>query len=250
MGFPGKKVTKILFIVFLSGLLIVFITAGVLIINTWGRTVIQVDIRQNLNIIHLSTFAEPPQFAIWLEHLETDDLKTIFVTHRVATGDWEGKPDVPNALPLWSELFRGNNDSKGSGSGRASDLVITGATPKEDYFSIRAEVRVGSEWICWIEMNLAGDFNEAFPEFDIETYYEDEYSRGQPSLLYRSEIKAVENMTFSPILEAQTIWENGIVRVEPVSEGVTTARYVFDTINISIIRPKPRLIEKYKIDNY
>jgi hypothetical protein len=35
--------------------------------------------------------------------------------------------------------------------------AVLGATPKDDYFSIRIEVEPGSEWNYWIEMNLAGD---------------------------------------------------------------------------------------------
>lgn len=242
-----RRVIKTAVLLFAGGILIVMVTAGIVILRTWGRTQIQVDIRQNLEIIHLSTFGEPPQFAVWLEDPEKGDIKTVFVTHRVATGDWEGKADVPNALPYWTKLFKSTgNPQSGSGGQERSDLIITGATPKEDYFSVRAEVRPGSEWICWIEMNLAGDFNEAFPEIDIESFYEDEYGRGQPSLLYRADIKVVEGMGFTPVLEAQTILDNGIVRIEPVSEGVTTARYVFDTIHISVIRPRPKLIDKTK----
>jgi hypothetical protein len=247
MNFSGKKTLKRGIIITSAAFFMILLFAGVLIIRTWGKTVIQVDIRQNMDIIHLSTFGEPPQFAVWLEEPETGELKTIFVTHRVAEDDWEGKAAVPVALPQWTKLFR---DGDSSGTGRRSDLVVTGATPKEDYFSIRAEVPPGSEWIFWIEMNLAGDFNEAFPEFDFERFFEDEYSRGQPSLLYRAEIKAIEDMVFTPVLEAQSTLENGIVRIEPVSDGVTTARNVFDTIQVSIIRPKPKLIEKNRLDNF
>ncbi len=246
MNFSGKRILRRGLIIISGTLLLILVVAGVLIIRTWGKTMIQVDIRQNMDIIYLSTFGEPPQFAIWLEEPETGDLKTIFVTHRVAEDDWEGKAAVPVALPQWTHLFRSNT----SPSGERSDLVVTGATPKDDYFSIRAEVPPESEWIFWIEMNLAGDYNEAFPEFDFERFFEDEYARGQPSLLYRAEIKAVENMVFTPVLEAQSTLDNGSVRIEPVSDGVTTARHVFDTIQISIIRPKPKLIEKNRLDNF
>ena len=231
-----------------AGLLLVLIIAGFLIIRTWGRTLIQFDIHQNKQLIHLSTFAEPPQFAIWLEDPVTSELKNVFVTHRVGIGDWEGKANVPVALPQWFRLFKGKGNPSGStGSGRGDDLVVSGATPKADYFSLRVEVKPESEWICWIEMNLAGDFNDSFPEFDRESFHEDEFSNGQPALLFRSEIKAVEKNKYSPVLTAQSIWDDGSVRVEPVSDGITTARYVFDTINISVIRPKPKLIDKYKI---
>ena len=248
MSFSRKKIVKIGVILFSSVLLLVFIIAGIVIAKTRGRTLLQVDIHQNKELIHLSTFAEPPQFAIWLENPETNELITVFVTHRVAIGDWEGKANVPVALPQWFKQFRGNGKPvKESGSAKGSDMVITGATPKDDYFSIRIEVKPGSEWICWIEMNLAGDFNEAFPEFDREDYKEDEFSNGQPALLFKADIKAIENQKYTPLLAAQSIWENGLARVEPVNEGITTAKDVFDSIQISVIRPKPKLIDNNKI---
>ena len=54
-------------------------------------------------------------------------------------------------------------------------------------------------------------------------------------------------MKFTPVLSGQSIWENGVARIEPVSDGVTTAKDVFDNIEISIIRPKPKIIDKNKI---
>ena len=168
MKFEKKKIIKTGIILLSGGLLIILIIAGLIVIRTWGRTLIQIDIHQNKKIIHLSNFAEPPQFAIWLENQATKELKTVFVTHRVAKGDWEGKANVPVALPQWYKLFRGNkNPGEGAEQNKKSDLEISGATPKSDYFSIRVEVEPGSEWICWIEMNLAGDFNDAFPEIEI-----------------------------------------------------------------------------------
>lgn len=242
----NKKLLKAGIIIFFVGLSLAVIIAGILIARTWGRTLIQVDIHQNKKLIYLSTFAEPPQFAIWLENPESHELTTVFVTHRVAVGDWEGKANVPVALPYWYSLFRTNGNDN-TGRAKPSELAISGATPKDDYFSIRVEVKPESEWICWIEMNLAGDFNGAFPEFDPVTFTEDEFSNGQPALLFKSTVKAVEDMKFTPIIAGQSIWDKGEVRIEPVSDGVTTAREVFDTIAISVIRPKPKLIDKYKI---
>jgi hypothetical protein len=52
----------------------------------------------------------------------------------------------------------------------------------------------------------------------------------------------MEGLEVEPELYAQSIWENGINRVEPVSEGVTTAKDVFDQILLSVSRPKPKLV--------
>ena len=112
MKITDRKIIKRGLIMLSGSLLIVFIIAGAVVARTWGRTVIQVDIHQDKKIIHLSNFAEPPQFAIWLENPATKELKTVFVTHRVAKDDWEGKANVPVALPLWYQLFRGSKNDK------------------------------------------------------------------------------------------------------------------------------------------
>jgi hypothetical protein len=243
-----KKKFKIAVIILVALIVLSIGLAAYAIFKTRGRTLVQFDIHQNKDLIYLSTFSEPPQFAIWLENVKTKETKTVFVTHRVAVGDWEGKANVPVALPQWFLTFRGPSSKHSSGSaGPEKDLAITGATPKEDYFTVRAEVEPGSEWICWIEMNLAGDFNDAYPEFNMENLEEDEFSCGQPALLFKAEIKAEEDLKFTPVLEAQALWENGEVTVEPVGDGVTTAKEVFDNIQISVIRPKPKLIDKYKV---
>jgi hypothetical protein len=248
MKLSDRKIVKRGLMVLAGGFLIILIVAGILVLRTRGRTLIQIDIHQNKKIIHLSNFAEPPQFAIWLEKPATGELKTVFVTHRVAKSDWEGKAHVPVALPLWFKLFREDKPSPdAAASTKKSDMAITGATPKSDYFSIRVEVEPGSEWICWIEMNLAGDFNDAYPEIDLKTLREDEFSNGQPALIFRAEVKAIQDMKFTPVLVSQSTWTKGVVKVEPVSDGITTAKSVFDDIRISVIRPKPKLIDKARI---
>ena len=225
---------------------VVLVIAG-LYINIMGRTLLQFDIHQNEKMIFLSTYAEPPQFAIWIENLNTGELQTVFVTQRVSTGDWEGKANVPVALPRWFELFKGENRSHNVVTGDKFNAV-TGATPKDDFFSVRVEVKPGSTWVCWIEMNLAGDYNESFPELNLETFEEDVYACGQPALLFNDTVKAIEGGIYNPSIYAQSVWENGLNRIEPVSEDVTTAREVFDTLGISVIKPKPKLIDKNKIN--
>jgi hypothetical protein len=246
--FSNKKLVRKGIILLCSLVTLLIIVAGVVIIRTWGRTLIQFDIHQNKDLIYLSTFSEPPQFAIWIENAKTHKLKTVFVTNRVGNGNWEGKANVPVALPRWFELFRGTNQSY-KATGTDKFMAVTGATPKGDFFSVRIEVEPGSMWNCWIEMNLAGDFNDSFPEFNLQTLKEDEFSCGQPALLYTVPITAQEGMKYSPVLFGQSIWETGKSRVEPVSDGVTSARDVFDKIEISVIRPKPKLIDKNRIGN-
>ncbi|HDR52498.1 MAG TPA: hypothetical protein ENN90_12915 [Mariniphaga anaerophila] len=240
-----KSVRKVLTLVGTTLFLIIAVL-GFVTLRTLNRTQIQIDISQNLGIINLSTYSEPPQFAIWLENQSNNELKTIFVTRRAGIGDWEGKTNVPVALPRWFDLFREENtlftivkDDK--------YMAVSGATPKENIFSVRVEVKPGTQWICWIEMNLAGDYNDDYPELNLSTFEEDEFATGQPALLYKAEIIAEEGMQFSPSLVSQSVWKDGKNYVEPVGEGITTARSIFDSIHISVIRPKPKLIDKNEL---
>lgn len=236
---------KIIYLVLIL-LAAVMATASVVLIKTLGRTQIQVNIHQNQEAIYASTFAEPPQFAIWLENVKTGKCQTVFVTRRAGAGDWEGKADVPVALPRWTQLFRGKDQVQTSDKDEESVSAITGATPKDDYFSVRAEVTPGSQWICWVEMNLAGDYNDAYPEQDFGSMEVDEFSNGQPALLYKGELTADEGLKFNFSLAGLSLFENGEIRIEPVGDGITTAKEVFDEMNIEIIRPKPKLINHKK----
>ena len=244
-----KKYRKKLIWGFTGVFILVIVISSIVILKTIGRTQIQINIHQNKEIIYLSTFAEPPQFAIWLENPDNHKCQTVFVTRRTAIDDWEGKASVPVSLPHWAELFKVKNKGRNDAdANKEPSLIVTGATPMDDYFSIRAEIKPGSKWICWVEMNLAGDFNEVFPEQNIDNYEVDEFSCGQPALLYKSEITAEEGLTFNFELAGQTIWKNGITTIEPVSPGVTSAKNVFDKMFIEIIRPKPKIIDKNKIE--
>jgi hypothetical protein len=239
-----RKIARNFLIAALSVIVLISIVAVILIARTWGRTQLQIDIHQNKKIIHLSNFAEPPQFAIWLENPVSGELRSVFVTHRAGTGDWEGKANVPVALPLWFKLFKTNKPENGK---KIPEMAISGATPKNDLFSVRVEVPPGSDWIMWIEMNLAGDFNDSYPEVDLKTLREDEFSNGQPAIIYKALIKAIEGKSYKPDLVLQSTWEKGSVITGPVSDGITTARDVFDEMNISVIKPKPKLIDKTRI---
>lgn len=246
----NMKIKRLLF--WTGGIMLaLLLTAGMTILRTVGRTLIQVNIHQNEEAIYYSSFAEPPQFAIWLENKETHKCQTIFVTRRAGIGDWEGKSNVPVALPRWFELFKDKETYPDQSVKKDDDLIsaITGATPKDDYFSVRAEVKPGSQWLCWIEMNLAGDYNEAYPEKNLKTFEVDEYGNGQPALLYRSDISVEEGLKFDFNLFAQSVWADGEISIQPVGEGITSAKHVFEELNIEVIRPKPKLIEKYKIGN-
>ena len=213
--------------------------------RTWNKTELEFLIHINEELVQQSVFGESPTFAVWLEDPGKGTTHTVYATRRVATGDWEGKRDVPGALPVWSMINQAELLNK---SGKAKDvqdeLAITGATPMPGYFRTRVRVRPGSKWICWIEVNLAGDYNNAYPVYNPVNHQEDEYGIGQPALLYKAEIEAQEAGMAVPEISGMCVFdmENQVV-VEPL-RGITTATEVFDEISIAVVRPKPRIIQK------
>ena len=105
------------------------------VLQTWHRVQVEFNIHINKEAIYLSAYAEPPQFAIWLEDPASGKLKQVFVTYRAGESDWEGKADVPTAIPHWSDVFGGTGPD-----GQQDYDGISGATPKDEYFRVRAEV--------------------------------------------------------------------------------------------------------------
>lgn len=235
------------------GVIAALVLAGSLVVFAFARTLNKTEleflIHINEELVQQSVFGESPTFAIWLEDPESGETYTVFATRRVATGDWEGKKDVPMALPVWSEA---NQAERLRESGKAQavhdDIISTGATPLPGYFRSRVRVKPGSSWICWIEMNLAGDFNESYPQYDPETRIEDEFSTGQPAILYRAEIEVLEDKLVVPELQGMCLVnEANRAMVEPL-KGLTTASAVFDEISVTVVSPKPRIIEKTTLE--
>jgi hypothetical protein len=223
--------------------------ATILVVYAYARTLNKTEleflIHINKALVQQSVFGESPTFAIWLEDPGTGETHTVFATRRVATGDWEGKRDVPVALPVWSKVNQAELLGKSQkAAAENDDLISTGATPLPGYFRNRVRIAPETRWICWIEMNLAGDFNETYPRYDPETMIEDEYSTGQPSIIYKADIEARKDNVVIPVVQGMTMVNaSGQATVVPL-QGITTATSVLDEISIRVVRPKPRIIEK------
>ena len=230
-----------------------FISAGIIIAGlvifafarTWNKTEFEFLIHINEELVQQSVYGESPTFAIWLEDPGNGQTHTVYATRRVATGDWEGKPDVPEALPLWTAVNRTGKQNKSGNAGvPEEELITTGATPLPGYFRTRVRIKSGSQWICWIEYNLSGDYNETYPEYNPDTHEEDEWGTGQPALLLRAEIAAVNGQVAVPEISGMCLFDQeGKVVVEPM-HGITTATEVLDEISITVVKPKPRIINK------
>ncbi len=211
--------------------------------GTWGKTDIEFRIHINEQLVQESAFGEPPTFAIWLENPVSGDKRTVFVTRRAAIGDWEGKAEVPVALPQWFEVYKAENETNElPGFEKEASISVTGATPKPGYFVTRARVDAGSKWICWIEVNLSGDYNEFYQEYNQVEKIEDEFGTGQPALLYKAELVAAKGTVIIPEIAGITMVNSPDGHILQPLNGITTALSIFDEISITIRRPNPKIL--------
>ncbi len=230
-----------------GGIIILLFTGAVMLYayrGTWGKTDIEFRIHINEQLVQESTYGEPPTFAIWLEDPKTGLKRTVFVTRRAAEGDWEGKATVPVALPLWFEVFKKEFETDDlPGYDHRAPMAVTGATPQPGYFKTRARVKSGSRWTCWIEVNLSGDYNEYYQEYDSELKKEDEYATGQPAIVYKTEIVAEQGFSIVPELAGMTVKDSvGGILIKPL-QGITSAGKIFNEISLNMVSPNPKIIE-------
>jgi len=234
-----KTLVIFLFLIGIASIMVIYAYRG-----TWGKTDIEFRIHINDQLIQESTYGEPPTFAIWLEDPVSATKKTVFVTRRAASGDWEGKAAVPVALPLWFEVYKEENRTNDLPNYKnPASIAITGATPKPGYFKTRVRVDTGSKWICWIEVNLSGDYNENYQEYDPVEKIEDEFGSGQPALVYKAAIVAEKGITIIPEIVGMCIGDatDGSI-IQPI-KGITTAKDIFDEISIALVKSNPKIID-------
>jgi len=200
---------------------------------------LEFDIHQDMKLISLATFSEPPQFAIWLEDAETHKYQTIVATYRSATGDMIGKAECPGCLPLWFAVWEEESGKEGFPTmEEPAPAAVTCPTPLEEHFTIKRRVEYAGKFILWMEMNLAGDFNENYTEADSDKGDWD-YS-GQPPLVYRCDITAIPGNKYVPELVGQVDMEKPFDEmIVPVSDKVSTAKDVFKSIEIRVIPAEP-----------
>jgi hypothetical protein len=212
--------------------------------GTRGKTDIEFRIHINQQLVLESAFGESPTFAIWLEEPSTGRCRTIFVTRRAAVGDWEGKSEVPSALPCWFEVYKSENQTRElPGVEKQAPVAVTGATPEPGYFITRARVQTGTSWKCWIEVNLSGDYNEHYQEYNEEAKTIDEFGNGQPALIYSVLIDAVEDSSVTPLIAGMCVPDSpGDSLIRPL-KGITTAKSVFDEINITLKKANPSILK-------
>lgn len=197
------------------------------------EVVLVFSIHQNRQIYETSIYGEPPQFAIWLQDPHSGTVKTVFVTYRTGHGDFEGKSEVPVALPAWISAFRKETERSDLPTPRKPvDIAVTGATEKAADISKTVSVPEGSIWNYFIEVNVAGDFNPAFPSYR-DNGAVDPHGNGQPSLVYQGTITAVQGQRSFPQLVGRTEQMYISTTINPDLSGVDTAKELFKKMEVS-----------------
>lgn len=236
----SKKLNVLIAIVITIVIVVLYAYRG-----TWGKADVEFRIHINEQLVQESAFGEPPTFAIWLEDPSTGDKQTVFVTRRAALGDWEGKAEVPVALPQWFEVYKAENETKDLPNfEKQASLAVTGATPQPGFFITKARVEAGSKWICWIEVNLSGDYNETYEAFNQVEKTEDEFGTGQPALLYKAEFEATEGIISTPVIAGMCVLDSLNRHSVLALKGITTATDIFDEISIAIVKPSPKILDE------
>jgi hypothetical protein len=202
-----------------------------------ARTALEITICQDTDLILFSEFGEPPQIVVWLEDPADGRLRTVFVTYRTGSGDWEGKSECPGSLPRWYQIYE--LETGVPGMPRPETPVpdgVSGATVKTECFTRSRDMEPGSRWVCWIEMNLAGDYSEHFQQLDEQTGMMDTDHSGQPALLYRAEITIEAGNSAVPELwgYSDPSAEGGIVRD---LSRITTAKDVLTSLEVKVATP-------------
>jgi hypothetical protein len=192
-----------------------------------------VSIHQERDIYDQSTYGEPPQFAIWLQDPESKIFKTVFVTFKTGTGEFEGKIECPVSLPIWIGVYRSETGSDDfPRPWQPFYDTVTGATPKSEDIEIFVEVEKKKHWYYFIEMNVAGDYNKNFPYISSKKKI-DNHGNGQPSLIYRGEILSEIGNSSQPDLIGRSKQYYFATRINPDLEGIDRAKEVFTKIVVT-----------------
>ncbi len=196
---------------------------------------LRLEIEQDMNLVLFSDYGEPAQFAVWLEQADEKKPRTWFVTRRSGTGEWEGKLECPVALPRWFRVWRAETgrDRLPTPEHPAADGV-SGATPKAARVTLETLVARDARYVCWVEVNLAADFNAAFPKYDEDTGRTDTHHDGQPALLYRAEFEARTGAAPEFALYG---YSNPEGKAERDLSDITTARQIFSTLKLEVRSP-------------
>ncbi|BCX46108.1 conserved hypothetical protein [Haloferula helveola] len=131
---------------------------------------------------------QAPAVAVWAETTTGTMIETLYLDESLAYGEeveWQGvKTRRHRVLPIWRHRYTMVSGIDPNGEVDA----FTGSTPSHS-FSLDKYLKLaeGEEMVICVEVNAAGDSNEAFPNSEV----------GQPSLLYTAYLKPEEGAAYA-----------------------------------------------------
>lgn len=198
------------------------------------------QIELNRQVYENSAWGDPPQMAVWLQDDTGRRIRTVAVTHRTGAGDWEGKVECAVALPNWVAFYNRETGAQGPPTwDHPAPDAITCATPRA---KLNATVRVprDTRWTYFVEVNVSGDYSVHFPRMSRDGR-SDRYGNGQPSIVYRGSIEAVEGATSEPELWGRTDQHTPLDTVSRDLREITTARGLLRAVTVCSMQDTGRL---------
>ncbi len=197
-----------------------------------NMAVLNFTLTLNPDIYKATNYGEPPQIAIWLEKPDSGIVRTVWVTRRIGKSDWNGKVECLTALPYWVNCYNIETETEGppTSFNPLSD-VITGATPKKELVA-KTGVLPGSFWNYYIEVNVSADYNKTFPAM-LDDAWPDPDGNGQPSLVYKGAIEAVDGAYDIPLLVGRTEQWDSTDTLNSDLSGITNAKDIISSLKVT-----------------
>jgi len=121
-----------------------------------------------------------PQFAIWLEDVSGNYIRTLYVTKKAAKKSFifSLKDGRPESLPVWYAAAK--NDIPAEQKTKSKVDAVTSATPKG---GVIFNVEIEEECVIKAEFNMSFDYNEVYTKKNSGV-------NGQPSVVYSALLPA------------------------------------------------------------
>ncbi len=195
-----------------------------------------VQLKLDREVYGKTRYKNPPQFAVWIEDPGTGAVRTLYVTQKMGRGTWNGKPTVPVSLPYWASRPKKQSGIQGDPTTEKPLAdAITQPTPT-DLMNVTTSTAVDSTAHCYVEVNVSGDFNDAFPP-STSNGTKDTYGNGQPSLIYRATINAnADNRARFQLLGRTGQWKPSS-KINKDLKGITTAKDLFSRMRVTVDTP-------------
>jgi len=187
-----------------------------------------------------------PTFVIWMEDMEENIIKTIFVTKSFASGIFgyqmvddsiwlrtSGESYQPAALPYWNHK-KGLIDNEYLVPTPDHPYIdaLTGATPDDDFRLVTGTKPPGDQYRILLEVNQAWDWNRYWTNNKYPDNFAYKHS-AQPSVVYSVTINK-ENSKFylNPIGHGDPKGETG--RLFTDLSTITNGMNIFESISIEV----------------